>query len=94
MPYAAQWSFKKHAVTPGGAFLVQQSVELSANGLVFTSAVARSEVSWQSVLGRMEDHRNHYLFIDTAHAVLVPKAVAAELGAAFAENLLAIHQAV
>lgn len=94
LPYAAQWSFKRHAVAPRGAFLAQQTVELTAEGLVFTSAVAKSELNWKSVLGRVEDHRNHYLFIDTAHAVVVPKAVAAGLGEAFSEKLLSIHHAV
>ena len=93
MPYAAQWSFRKHAVTPGGAFLSPQTVEVSESGLVFTSSVARSEVPWQSVLGRVEDLRNHYLFIDTAHAVVVPKAVADALGPAFSSRLSAIQHA-
>jgi hypothetical protein len=94
LPYAAQWSFKRHAVVPGGAFLAPQTVELTAGGLVFTSAVARSELNWQSVLGRVEDHRNHYLFIDTVHAVVVPKTVAMELGEAFTAKLLTIEHPV
>ena len=93
MPYAAQWSFRKHAVVPSGAFLAPQTVEVSQSGLVFTSAVAKSELPWQSVLGRVEDHRNHYLFIDTAHAVVIPKAVAEALGTVFSQKLLSIQHA-
>jgi len=93
LPHVVQWSFQKHAITPHGAFLSPQTVEVSERGLVFCSAVAKSELPWQSVLGRVEDHRNHYLFIDTAHAIVVPKTVAKALGPAFSNGLVSIKHA-
>lgn len=87
MPHLAQRRFLARALSPRGAFLAPQTVHASEESLVFTSDAARSEVPWRSVLARAEDERNHYLFIDAVHAMIIPKSAVATLGPVFDRKL-------
>ncbi len=87
IPYLAQRRFLARALSPRGAFLAPQTVQVSEEGLVFTSDASRSEVPWHSVLARAEDERNHYLFVDAMNAMVIPKSAVAALGPLFERKL-------
>jgi hypothetical protein len=87
MPHAAERRFMRHALSPRGSFLAPQTVRVSEEGLFFTSGASRSEVPWSTVLGRVEDGSNHYLFLDGMHAIIIPKAAVEALGPVFEQKL-------
>ena len=87
MPYVAQKRFMRYAVHAKGSFLAPQKVEATEDALLFTFGESHSHVPWSSVLGRVEDSRNHYLFIDAMYALIIPKAVIEAIGPTFATKL-------
>lgn len=87
MPHLAQRRFLARALSPRGAFLAPQTVHVTEDGLSFASDTSRSELPWRSVLDRAEDDRNHYLFIDAMHAMVIPKSAVAALGPVFDRKL-------
>jgi hypothetical protein len=91
MPYLAQQRFMRYAVHAKGSFLAPQTVEASEEALLFISGESRSHLPWASVLGRVEDHQNHYLFIDAMYAMIIPKHVGEALGSTFEKKLLEIE---
>jgi len=79
LPYASNRMLRKHLLSPQGAFLSQQTVELREESLLIVTANARSEVAWARILAKDEDAENLYLFIDTMQAIVIPLAAAVSL---------------
>ena len=89
-PIIAERSLKRYVLTVGGAFLAPQTLEVNDRGIITSSSVAKSEVPWAAILGRLEDEDNHYLFIDAAQALIIPKYTVTALGSIFTEKLATV----
>ena len=76
-----------HILAANGAFLAPQAIEATENGLIVKSTIARSEVAWSAFIGKASDAKNHYLFIDVAQALIIPREVVSELGADFESRI-------
>lgn len=87
LPYASNRMLRKHLLSPQGAFLSQQTVELREESLVITTTTARSEVAWARILAKDEDAANLYLFIDTMQAIIIPLATAVNLNPVLQQRL-------
>jgi hypothetical protein len=72
---------RKSMLAPDGAFLATQTVRLSAQGVSVESEGCRSEVAWARFLDAEEDAHNHYLFLDAAQTLIVPKVAVAAFDA-------------
>ena len=78
-PHATNNLVRKHLLSPRGAFLSPQTVEVTSAALVVNSATGRTEVPWSGVLAREEDAANIYLFIDELQALVLPRGAIAPL---------------
>ena len=77
VPHLSQALLRKHIVSPRGAFLSPQTIEVSDAYLLVTSSAGRTEMPWSAVLAKDEDDVNHYLFVDPLQAVVIPKSAVA-----------------
>jgi hypothetical protein len=74
MPVLSQFAMRKQLIAAHGAFLSRQTVSLSDTSVRLTSATGTTEVLWSSMLWRGDDDANHYLFVDEAQALILPRA--------------------
>lgn len=70
--------YKRHifskALLPGNSWLFsEQTLEVSSEGIKTEGAYGSSSFKWAAFVHTEEDQTNVYLFIDSRHAVLIPK---------------------
>ncbi|MBS7807041.1 YcxB family protein [Variovorax sp. PCZ-1] len=58
-----------------GWFLREQVIIFSNNGFEMLSDASKAFYVWSAVIDHVEDDVNHYLFMDTSQAVIIPKQV-------------------
>lgn len=93
MPYLQQALIRKHLLMAQGSFLAEQTVTLSEVMLRIDASRGSAEVLWSGFLDAAQDERNYYFFLDTAQAVIIPKAEATgEFKALLERQLQAIGQ--
>ena len=75
-PLVANRIVQKHLLLDGGALLSPQVVLVGEEGFTLESSQggSSSHFKWQTFIGRAEDERNHYLFIEPSYGLIVPKA--------------------
>lgn len=93
MPYLQQALIRKHLLMDQGSFLAEQTVTLSETMLRIDASRGSADVLWSGFLDAAQDERNYYFFLDTAQAVIIPKAAATgEFQALLERQLQAIGQ--
>lgn len=67
---------RKHLLLDGGTLLAPQTAVVNEEGiaLVGFNGGSSSHFKWRAFIGRAEDERNHYLFIEPSYGIIVPKA--------------------
>jgi hypothetical protein len=94
MPFFAQAHMRKRMLSPDGAFLASQTLEMTDDALVVRSKLATSNMRWASMLFIDQDEWNCYLFVDHMQAIIIPKSVVATLGEEFVRHTSHLkHQA-
>lgn len=83
MPFFFQKHMRKRMLSPDGAFLASQTIEITESALVVRSKLATSNMLWASMLFLDQDEWNCYLFVDHMQAIIIPKSVVATLGEEF-----------
>lgn len=85
-PLAARAAVRKFMVAPGGLFLAPQTVSMSDEFLRVSSSVAVTDFRWSGLLAREDDEHNHYLFVDRAQAIVLPRLAMAPLAQALEQH--------
>lgn len=65
--------YRRAALSDCGAFMTEQSLEASAEGLVIETAVSRAVWEWKAFIDSVEDESYLFLLLDNVHAIVVPK---------------------
>ncbi len=90
MPYAGARDRRQLLIADAGSFLRPHSLQVSEDGLHATWRTGRSEMAWSEFLARDGDDVNHYLFVDSCSAVVVPRRVVAAFQSDFERLIQAI----
>ncbi len=79
---AAARIVQKHLLRDGGSLLSPQTITLDEDGvgLVTRQGLGSARYGWAAFIGRAEDERNVYLFLEPSYGVIVPKAAIAGSG--------------
>jgi hypothetical protein len=80
---------QRHWLLENGVLLSPQTVTLEEDALALASAngLGSSRFAWAAFIGRTEDARNLYLFLDASYALIIPKLAVAGAG----EELIRRH---
>lgn len=70
---------QRHLLLENGSLLSPQTIEVDDDGLALSTSngLGSSKFAWPAFIGRTEDARNFYLFLDASYALIVPKSVVA-----------------
>lgn len=90
LPHFAARDQRRALLADDGAFLRPHALELTATGLCVRWRTGRSEMAWSEFLARGADDVNHYLYVDTCSAVVVPCRVVEPFRADFERLVAAI----
>jgi hypothetical protein len=73
---------QRHLLLENGSLLAPQTLTLDENGLALSTlnGLSSSHYAWAAFIGRTEDARNLYLFLDASYALIIPKNVVAGAG--------------
>ena len=71
---------QRHLHLKTGPLLSPQSLTVGDEGLLLVTMDGRvsSKYAWNSFIGRAEDDRNFYLFLDPGYAIILPKSSMAD----------------
>ena len=80
---------QRHLLLENGSLLSPQTLTLEEDGLALSTSngLGASRFGWAAFIGRTEDARNLYLFLDASYALIIPKSVVAGAG----EDLIRRH---
>ena len=75
-PFVATRIVQKHLLLDGGTLLSPQAAVVGEEGIALEGSQGGSSLhfKWRTFIGRAEDERNHYLFIEPSYGLIVPKA--------------------
>ena len=81
---------QKYLIRDTGILLSPQTVTLDEAGLavVTLQGQATSRFDWSAFIGRMEDGRNFYLFLEPSYGIIIPKTAIAGAGAELVGRML------
>lgn len=70
---------QRHLLLENGSLLSPQTIAVDDEGLALSTSngLGSSKFAWGAFIGRTEDARNFYLFLDSSYALIIPKSVVA-----------------
>lgn len=71
---------QRHLLMENGSLLSPQTIAIDEEGFTLSASggLATSRFVWAAFIGRTEDARNFYLFLDASYALIIPKGVVCE----------------
>jgi hypothetical protein len=66
---------QRYLISDAGTFLSPQALDVCGEGIALniSDGLSSSSFKWQAFIGRLEDERNHYLFLEPTYGLILPK---------------------
>jgi len=73
---------QRHFLRDGGMLLTSQTILLEQEGLtsITLNGAGLSRFAWAAFIGRTEDEKNFYLFLEPSYGFIIPKSAVADSG--------------
>lgn len=71
--YIVRSAFSRGSVSKDGWFTSEQSVSVEEEHITHITSLGEAKIAWSKFVGRAEDERNFYLFIDRSIGFVFPK---------------------